>query len=531
MKPHKRIYSMCCALLLSAGLLVTGAGAAGRFSMSYLYFGSPSAYVDRVKQTNGSLQEISPNYFNLNADGSLNVTGTNISAFVKEMHDMGVRVVPFLSNHWDRELGVKALENRTALVSQIVQAVEQYDLDGVNVDIENVTHLHRSDYAAFVELLRRKLPQDKIVAVAVAANPYGITQGWHGSYDYQRLAKSADYLMLMTYDEHYQGGEPGPVASYDFMERSVQYALKYTSPDKLVLGLPFFGRIWSDSGTLMRGHGMSETQVQSLIVKYRGKVTQDSASGSAYARITVTAADAKPTVNGVTLTPGSYTIWYESEESKKRQLGLVSKYDLLGAGSWSLGQESAGTWDYYPLWLNGLPYGDVQGHWATHYIIQAAQEGWMTGASPTSFAPERPLTRAEAAVVLCRLLELKAAPASHPDFADASGHWARDYIRTAHYHGLVSGVGEDRFAPDRTLSRQEMAVMLDLALGLGSAVPAKNPFSDVSRTGNPWSYGAILRLHKAGVVSGYGDGTFRPEEGVRRAELAVMLSGLDRNSL
>ena len=91
----------------------------------------------------------------------------------------------------------------------------------------------------------------------------------------------------------------------------------------------------------------------------------------------------------------------------------------------------------------------------------------------------------------------------------------------------MSGVGEDRFAPDRPLSRQEMAVMLDHALALGSAVPAKNPFSDVSRTGNPWSYGAILRLHQAGVVSGYEDGTFRPEAGVRRAELAVMLANLD----
>ena len=531
MKPHQRMLSLGCALLLSAGLLVTGAGAAGRFSMSYLYFGSPSAYADRVRQTNGSLQEISPNYFNLNADGSLNVTGTGISDFVEEMHVMGVRVVPFLSNHWDRELGVKALENRTALVSQIVQAVKQYDLDGVNIDIENVTHLHRSDYAAFVELLRRKLPRDKILAVAVAANPYGITQGWHGSYDYQRLARSADYLMLMTYDEHYQGGDPGPVASYDFMERSVQYALKYTTPDKLVLGLPFFGRIWSDSGALMQGHGVSETQVQSLIAQYRGQVAQDPASGSARASITVTAADSKPTINGITLTPGSYTIWYESEESKKRQLGLVEEYDLLGAGSWSLGQESAGTWDYYSLWLNGLPYGDAQGHWAVPYIIQAARSGLMTGISPTAFAPEQTLTRAEAAVVLYRLLGLTAAPAGHPDFADAAGHWARDYIRAAHYHGLVSGVGEDRYDPDRPLSRQELAVMLDHALSDGGAVSGENPFSDISPSGSPWSYEAILRLHQAGIVSGYGDGTFRPEAEVRRAELAVMLANAGRSSL
>lgn len=178
--------------------------------MSYIYFGSPSAYAERVVQTNGAIQEISPNYFNLNADGSLNVTGSDISGFVSQMHGMGVRVVPFLSNHWDRELGVQALNNRRTLGRpNRPGGWSSMILDGVNVDIENVTHLQRSDYAEFVELLRQKLPKDKIVAVAVAANPYGITQGWHGSYDYRRLAQSADYLMMMTYDEHYQGGAPG----------------------------------------------------------------------------------------------------------------------------------------------------------------------------------------------------------------------------------------------------------------------------------------------------------------------------------
>ena len=526
--PHKRLPALGLALLLSAGLLVSAPAGAERFSMSYLYFGSPSAYVQRVRQTGGALSEIAPNYFNLNEDGSLKVTGSGISQFVKEMHAMGVKVVPFLSNHWDRELGVRALENRAALASQIARAVEQYDLDGVNVDIENVTHLHRDAYSEFVELLRQKLPRDKVVAVAVAANPNGFTQGWHGSYDYRRLAKSADYLMLMTYDEHYQGGEPGPVASYDFMERTVQYALKHAPSDKLVLGLPFFGRIWSDSGALMRGHGLSDTQIQSLISSYRGTVAQDPASGSAYARITVRPSDQKLAVNGITLTPGSYTIWFESAESKKRQLGLVEQYDLLGAGSWSLGQETAGTWNYYALWLNGLPYEDVQGHWAVHYIIEAVLEGRMAGTGPDSFAPERPLTRAEAAVVLCRLLDLSPAPSRHPDFADTAAHWARDYIRSAHYHGLVSGVGGDTFAPERPLSRQELAVMLDQALFGGGAAAGKSPFSDVSRTGNPWSYDAILRLHKAGVVSGFGDGTFRPYEEVTRAQLAVMLSGLDQ---
>ena len=220
-------------------------------------------------------------------------------------------------------------------------------------------------------------------------------QGWHGSYDYRRLGAAADYLMLMTYDEHYQGGSSGPVASRSFQEQSIQYALKYVPADKLVLGLPFFGRIWSDSGSLMQGHGISESQIQTLIANYRGQVAQDAASGSAYARITVAAADPKPVINGVTLTTGTYTIWYESEISKKNQLSLVEEYGLLGAGSWSLGQEDTRVWNYYSLWLNGWTFEDSQGHWAVPYIIDAADQGKMTGLSATAFGPDRTLTRGE----------------------------------------------------------------------------------------------------------------------------------------
>ena len=187
MRVQRRLFSLLCTVLLLAALL-TPTAAARRFSMSYVYFGSPSSYVERVDGTQGSLDEISPNYFNLNSDGTLDFTGgSDVAAFVEQMHQRGVRVVPFLSNHWDRELGRKALSNRKKLAEQIARAVVQYSLDGVNVDIENVTHQDRNTYSEFVELLRQKLPEDKIVAVSVAANPYGYTQGWHGSYDYRRL--------------------------------------------------------------------------------------------------------------------------------------------------------------------------------------------------------------------------------------------------------------------------------------------------------------------------------------------------------
>ena len=64
-------------------------------------------------------------------------------AFVDEMHRRGILVVPFLSNHWDRELGQAALTNRKKLAGQIAEAVEKYNLDGINVALENLTEHER----------------------------------------------------------------------------------------------------------------------------------------------------------------------------------------------------------------------------------------------------------------------------------------------------------------------------------------------------------------------------------------------------
>lgn len=521
-----RVSALCCVLITLFYLLEGSHAYASheRFNMSYLYFGSGSSYVHTVKQAKGSIHEISPNYFNLNPDGSLKGTGVNIKSFVSEMHAMDVRVVPFLSNHWDQDLGITALNNRDELSDQIVEMIRKYDFDGINIDIENVTHLQRDIYSEFVELLRQKLPKDKILAVAVAANPYRITKGWHGSYDYLRLAKSADYLMLMSYDEHYRGSTPGSVSSYAFMEKSIQYALQFSPPEKIVLGIPFYARIWSDSGTLMNGYGLSEVQVQALISNYRGVVTHDKNTGSDYAKITIAASDYKPVINGRTLTAGGYTIWYESEHSKKQKLSLVERYNILGTGSWSLGQEFAETWDYYALWLNGWQFEDVQGHWAMHEIIDVANHGMMKGISSTKFSPDHFLTRAEAAVILYRLLKLPSAPEDYAGFSDTETHWAKEEIRSAKYHNLIKGFSSNTYSPDQTVSRQEMVVMIDRALSISKATDQNTIFSDVNPVDNDWSYDAIMNLYQAGIIDGFADGTFGPNFCITRASLATMLS-------
>ncbi|MED3793650.1 glycosyl hydrolase family 18 protein [Niallia alba] len=322
------------------------------FNMSYLYFGNTKSYISQIDKTQGNLSLVSPSYFDINADGSLKITTQYDSTFVKEMHNRGIKIVPFLSNHWDRTIGRAALSNREKLTTQIADFIIKNNLDGIQVDIENTTEIDRDAYTDLVKQLREKLPSDKEVSVAVAANPNGWTKGWHGTYDYKELAKYSNYLMVMAYDESYEGSLEGPVASYGWVERSIQYALKQgISPDKIVLGIPFYGRYWKE-GEATGGTGISNVRVDELLSKYGGTVVFDEATKSPKATVTIKQGDPVTTIAGKTLAPGTYKIWYENSDSIAAKFDLIHKYNLKGSGSWSLGQESTVIWQNYRAWMS-----------------------------------------------------------------------------------------------------------------------------------------------------------------------------------
>ncbi|NLK87746.1 MAG: glycoside hydrolase [Clostridiaceae bacterium] len=512
-----------------------------RFNMTYIYFGNTAAYTGYVDDTKGSLDHISPSYFDLNKDGSLKLTGAIDRDFIDAMHDRGIKVTPFLSNHWDKESGVNALNNAELLSSQIVDAISKYDLDGVNVDIENMGEKERDQYTDFVRMLRNKLPSGKIVSVAVAANPYKISKGWHASYDLAALQQHSDYIMLMAYDQHYQGyvnatGGAGPVAGYGFVEESIKEALKEVPANKLVLGIAFYGRLWKQ-GADYGGYGVSNNTVEALVREFNGKVIFDNTHRSPKAVITIKANDRKPVIFGKQLEQGTYDFWFENEASIKRKLELVGKYDLLGTGSWSLGQETKSTWDYYSLWLDGRYFSDIQNHWAKASIITAMDKGWMNGVSSTRFMPDSPMTRAQAAALLVRALDIgvTAATEGKAVFSDVTGHWAREEIEAAAKAGILQGVGSGRFEPDAVLTREQMAVLLDRLLGDAGAdsdtadgngtgsETASTVFPDVDPAVSTWSYEAIGRMTAQGFIEGFPDGTFRPKDTIRRGQMAVLM--------
>ena len=529
---RKNLCKLVLIQILVIILAFTSSAEASKFNMSFLY--GNYDYTELVTRTGNALNEVSPSYFDLYESGNLKLNTVD-TAFVKEMHNQGVKVVPFLSNHWNREKGRKALNNIEKLTNQIVGAIQKYNLDGIHVDIENVTEADKENYILLIKTLREKLGNEKVVAVAVAANPYNWQTGWHGSYDYAALAKYADYLMLMTYDKHYEGGESGPVASIKFVEKSIQYALNKVAPEKLVLGIPFFGRYWKN-GSDYGGYGVSLTRIEKLLASYKNIVTYDEETHSVKAIITVESWDLKPIINGRTFSRGTYTFWYENEESISAKLDLVNKYQLKGTGSWSLGQEPASTWEYYSEKLNqGIqveentqpeenPVVEEASNWAVEAIEYVREKGWMQGKTETEFYPKDKLKRAEFATILARVLNLTQYTAKKYEYTDTSGHWAEEAISLVTASGYMKGYEDGSFKPEKNITREEVATVLS-NMKLNETLKENTVsvlFSDINES--DWSYDAIMKIAKLGVLKGYEDGTFKPKKDISREEMAVILS-------
>ncbi|MGI5920174.1 MAG: S-layer homology domain-containing protein [Syntrophomonadaceae bacterium] len=118
----------------------------------------------------------------------------------------------------------------------------------------------------------------------------------------------------------------------------------------------------------------------------------------------------------------------------------------------------------------------------------------------------------------------KLSPVTGKIFSDTSAHWARDYIATAQGHGIVSGYNETSFGPDDPITREQMAVMIVKAAQLDTHSQINTAeVFSDSSQVSPWSRPAVLTAFKAHIISGCPDKTFRPQALASRGEAATVI--------
>ena len=210
-------------------------------------------------------------------------------------------------------------KTRSDLLNDIVSHSAPFD--GVQIDFEVMRAEERNAYLSFLSELKRKLPTNKVLSVALPAR----TAVANDAFPYASIAAIVDRVIIMAYDEHWRTGPPGPVASIQWCKRVCQFAQKEIPGGKLVMGIPLYGRLWQRE-TIAKALKYPET----LSLWQKDKPLVNRTAGQ------IPFFEIKRTVSGVA--------YFEDMRSLKEKLTLYKGLGIAGIGFWRVGQGPAALW-------------------------------------------------------------------------------------------------------------------------------------------------------------------------------------------
>ena len=228
---------------------------------------------------------------------------------------------------------MNSYENRKQLIEKIVEACVEYDLDGINVDFENMKQEDKDVYSRFIiELTPRLNEIGMVVSVDVTAPDGGET--WSMCFDRNVIGDVANYIIFMGYDQYgISSDTAGTTAGYNWVQLNLVKFLQTEEidPDKLILGIPFYTRLWTENSngevvrsSTVRMNGIEEVLPDDVERKWDDELKQ-------YYVEYQDGEDIKK-------------MWIEDIESLKAKVSLVNENNLAGIASWQKGMETDDVW-------------------------------------------------------------------------------------------------------------------------------------------------------------------------------------------
>lgn len=292
---------------------------------------------DVISKTKG-LNVISPTWFYLNDNegGLMNLASKE---YVDYCHSQGVEVWALVSNLENKEVDTTNVlthtSKRTNMVNQLIAAAIQYDFDGINVDFEAIETEAGEGYIQFIRELSLKCENNGII---LSVDNYVPTE-YTAFYNRSEQANFADYVIIMGYDEHYNGSpEAGSVASIGFVEDGIRKTVEQVPAEKVINAVPFYTRIWKSEGANLTSEAVGMEMAEQFVSNHNIEVRWDETTCQNYGEIQE---------GGV-----FYQVWLEDEHSIEAKLNIMEKYHIAGVASWKLGFEKPSIWEVIGNYLN-----------------------------------------------------------------------------------------------------------------------------------------------------------------------------------
>src|SRR5580658_8021876 len=196
-----------------------------------------------------------PTWYEVDENGL--VTGAPNPTVLKRANDDKVPLMPILAMFNKKGFHTLAMNPaaQTLMNEAMVRECKANGYIGFQFDFENIDWLDRDRLTALVKTSATALHKAGLeLSIATVPNAPGypgaggfakwIYTDWRGAYDIGAIAKYADLVCLMTYDQHTRWTMPGPVAGWDWTVDNLNYALKVVPKEKLSLGIPLYGYHW-----------------------------------------------------------------------------------------------------------------------------------------------------------------------------------------------------------------------------------------------------------------------------------------------
>ncbi len=295
-----------------------------------------NASLDNMVAGTKGLNVIAPTWFSLiDSEGGMRSFGE--TSYVDRAHQLGLQVWGVLDDfNYELETGtpiscysvLSSTSNRRKLEQTVIDEALRLGLDGINLDFEQLSEECGVHYAQFLRELSVLCRKNRLILSADNKVPYHYNE--YQCLDVQSVV--ADYVIIMGYDEHWhKSGNPGSVASIDYVTGGLEKTLEKVPANKVINGLPLYTLVWKIDGATVTDEILSIANTPAFLQRINKKPDWDNAACQNYLEWTSGNA--------------TYKVWLEDAESIRMKLNVMIANKIGGAAVWRLGYGTPAIWE------------------------------------------------------------------------------------------------------------------------------------------------------------------------------------------
>lgn len=317
-----------------------------KINMMWDYYSEYVTAPERNGNVIDGINVVSPSFFSLISNGNGKIK-TNIGNaglnYINWAKENNYKIWAMFSNNSYKETTTQILNsytNRKKVINDIVNLAVTYNLDGINLDFENMATEDKNLFSRFIIELKPKLQEAGIVLSVDVTAPDG-GGNWSECYDRNVIGDVADYIVFMAYDQYgISAKKAGTTAGYNWVETNLKKFIEREeiNSNKVILGIPFYTRLWTeDSKGNVTNKTVNMKSINSVLPSNANKQWNE---------------ELKQYYVEYSEGGKNYKMWIEDLESIKYKVSLIKKYNLGGVASWEKDRETDDVWSLIKQEIN-----------------------------------------------------------------------------------------------------------------------------------------------------------------------------------